>query len=71
MAAYRTQADTDPPQDPLALQGARLLERGETTASELGEIYTAAVDEVAAAVAQAKDAPDAGPDELGLEEVYA
>lgn len=59
------------PPDPLALFGARLVARGEATADQLRAIESQAAAEVAEAVERARAAPDAGPAELGLDEVYA
>ena len=70
-AAYRPAEPPPEARDPIELFGARLLERGEATAARLEEIHAAADREVAAAVERANAAPDAGPAELGLEEVYA
>jgi acetoin:2,6-dichlorophenolindophenol oxidoreductase subunit alpha len=70
-AAYRTAVDPTLARDPIDLFAARLVERGEAMAAELEAIRAAAAAEVAAAVERAKAMPDAGPAELGLEEVYA
>jgi pyruvate dehydrogenase E1 component alpha subunit len=67
--AYRPQQA--PPPDPIARYAARLAERGEASAAELAALDVAVAEEVAAAVARAEAEPDAGPAELGLDEVYA
>ncbi|MBI4503915.1 MAG: dehydrogenase [Chloroflexi bacterium] len=59
------------PPDPLALFGARLVAKGEATTDQLRAIALQAAAEVAEAVERARAAPDAGPAELGLDEVYA
>ena len=50
---------------------ARLLARGSASPAELEAVRADVAEEVAAAVERAKAAPDAGPAELGLEEVFA
>ena len=70
-ATYRSGSDPTVARDPIDLFGARLVERGDATESDLAGIRAAAAQEVAAAVARAVAAPDAGPAELGPEEVYA
>ena len=57
--------------DPLGLQASRLIARGEADAETLEQIEIDAKVEVATALAQARELPEAGPDELGLEEVFA
>lgn len=69
-ATYRTATAAETP-DPLDLFATRLLGRGDATADALERIREAVAGEVATAVARAKAAPEAGPAELGLEEVYA
>src|SRR6478672_11575250 len=68
--AYRTDAPA-PTGDPIELLAARLLARGEATAADLEAVRAAVDQDVAAAMARALAAPDAGPAELGLEEVFA
>jgi TPP-dependent pyruvate/acetoin dehydrogenase alpha subunit len=58
-------------EDPLDLYAFRLLERGDATLAQLQAIHAAVEAEVAAAMARAAAAPDAGLAELGLEDVYA
>jgi pyruvate dehydrogenase E1 component alpha subunit len=58
-------------EDPLDLYAARLLERGEASLAELERIHAEVEAEVEAAMRQARAAPDAGANELGLDEVYA
>jgi TPP-dependent pyruvate/acetoin dehydrogenase alpha subunit len=70
-AAYRTEADAYIREDPLERFAARLLKRGETTHDGLERIRAEVKEEVTAAVERAKEEPDAGPAELGIEEVYA
>jgi acetoin:2,6-dichlorophenolindophenol oxidoreductase subunit alpha len=70
-AAYRTEADTVTREDPLERLAARLIERGEVTSEELEQLRARVVEEVAEAVERGKLEPDAGPAELGVEEVYA
>jgi acetoin:2,6-dichlorophenolindophenol oxidoreductase subunit alpha len=70
-AAYRTQADAVEREDPLERLAARLVERGEATRDDLERIRAGVAEEVAVAVKRAKEEPDAGPAELGIEEVYA
>jgi pyruvate dehydrogenase E1 component alpha subunit len=69
--AYRQEPEAELPPDPLDMQAARLIERGEATDVELEQIRADAAEEVATAMERAQGAPDAGPAELGLEEVYA
>lgn len=70
-AAYRTEAEAIPRQDPLQRFADGLVDRGETTHDELDRIRFAVAEEVAVAVDHAKRAPEAGLPELGPEEVYA
>src|SRR5207237_1143411 len=49
----------------------RLLERGSVSLQDLRRIDTDVSAEVAAAMERAAAAPDAGADELGLEDVFA
>ena len=70
-AAYRTEADAVAREDPLERFAARLIERSDATPEELERVRTKAAEEVAEAVERAKGEPDAGPAELGMEEVYA
>src|SRR6185436_4548690 len=67
-AAYR--ADTaDGPDDPLETLAARLIARGDVTAAGLADLRAEVQAEVAAAIARAQQSPEAGPAELGLDEV--
>lgn len=70
-AAYRTEADAVVREDPIERFAARLIERGEATFDDLERVRVGVVEEVAKAVERGKGEPDAGPPELGLEEVYA
>lgn len=70
-AAYRTEAEATPREDPLQRFADRLVERGELTPDELDRIRGAVAEAVAMAVDQAKQDPEAGLPELGLAEVYA
>lgn len=70
-ATYRLEADTVAREDPLERFATRLIERGGVTSEGLERVRTAVVEEVAEAVERAKEEPDAGPAELGVEEVYA
>jgi acetoin:2,6-dichlorophenolindophenol oxidoreductase subunit alpha len=70
-AGYRAAAAATAAHDPIELLATRLVERGEATRPELDAIDAAAAEDVAAAIERAQAAPDAGPAELGLEEVYA
>jgi pyruvate/2-oxoglutarate/acetoin dehydrogenase E1 component/TPP-dependent pyruvate/acetoin dehydrogenase alpha subunit len=73
-AAYR--GATEPPTgveqaDPLRLFAHRLIERGLATPESLQDVEDAVAAEVAGCIERARAAPDAGPAELGLQEVYA
>jgi pyruvate dehydrogenase E1 component alpha subunit len=68
---YRHLADPDGVEDPLDLFAYRLLERGSATSEQLLRIHADVSAEVAAALQQARAAPDAGANELGLEDVFA
>lgn len=68
-AGYRT-ADQAAPADPLALLAGRLRARGRSD-GELSGIEAAAAGEVARAIERAAALPEAGPADLGLEQVYA
>jgi len=70
-ASYRTDADREAGDDPLALLATRLLERGDATQTDLIEARTAAETTVAEAMAQAKASPNATAADLALEEVFA
>lgn len=70
-AAYRTDADAVAREDPLERLAARLIERGEVTPEELEQLRAKVVEEITEAVERGKLEPDAGPAELGVEEVYA
>src|SRR5581483_2618106 len=69
--SYRAAADAPAPLDPIAAFAARLLERGDASTVALQEIDAGVGAAVAAAVERARAASDAGPAELGLQEVYA
>jgi pyruvate/2-oxoglutarate/acetoin dehydrogenase E1 component/TPP-dependent pyruvate/acetoin dehydrogenase alpha subunit len=68
---YRTQPAPDWVEDPIDLFGYQLLERGAARLDDLQGIHAEVSDEVRAAVQRAREAPDAGAAELGLDEVYA
>jgi pyruvate dehydrogenase E1 component alpha subunit len=70
-ATYREYPDRQLPADPLELYETRLAERGEATSSDIQDIHASVAAEVEEAMARAKQAPEAGVAELGLEEVYA
>lgn len=59
------------PADPLTVQAARLLERGECTDDHLRSIEREVENEVTTALAYAKEQPRGGVEQLGLDEVYA
>ena len=63
----------DPPgmEDPLDLYAYRLLESRAARSSELQRIHADVEEEVRAAMERASAAPDAGAEQLGLEDVYA
>jgi TPP-dependent pyruvate/acetoin dehydrogenase alpha subunit len=58
-------------EDPIDLYGYRLLERGQASLGELDAVHEAVRCEVLAAVERARQSPDAGLAELGLDQVYA
>lgn len=68
---YRTAPSPADVEDPLDLYGYRLLERGTASQAALAEIHCQVEREVAEAIARAAASPDAGPPQLGLEDVYA
>lgn len=70
-AAYRDPSAGAAFRDPIALQGERLIERGEATRASLDAVQAEADALVREGVERAKVLPDAGPVELGLDEVYA
>lgn len=70
-ATYRHGPPPESARDPLDVQAERLIARGELDAETLEQIHTDAKVEVATALARAKALPDAGLNELGLEEVFA
>ena len=69
--AYRRETDTVEREDPIERYASRLLERGEATSDKLERIHELVAEEVAVEVERARREPDAGPSELGVEEVYA
>ncbi|MDQ3810055.1 MAG: thiamine pyrophosphate-dependent dehydrogenase E1 component subunit alpha [Chloroflexota bacterium] len=69
--AYREGAPPQAVEDPLDLLAYRLLERGEVGLPGLLAIHRQVGEEVEAAIARARAAPDAGAAELGLDDVYA
>jgi TPP-dependent pyruvate/acetoin dehydrogenase alpha subunit len=68
---YRTAPEPPEMEDPLDLYAYRLLERGLTRIDELRRIHAGVDDEVREAMDRAAASPDAGADELGIEDVYA
>ena len=68
---YRTAPSPAHVEDPLDLYAYRLLERGIASDAELADIHSHVESEVAEAIARAATSPDAGADQLGLEDVYA
>jgi pyruvate dehydrogenase E1 component alpha subunit len=60
-----------PDVDPLDLLAARLRARGLATDETLRDVRAAVAAEVAASLDRARGAPEVGPDDLGLDEVYA
>ena len=68
---YRVAADPVGVEDPLDLYAYRLLESGGASAADLTAIHGRVEAEVSQAMARAAASPDAGADELGLEDVYA
>lgn len=68
---YRTKSAPEWVEDPLDMFGYRLLERGRACLEDLQCIHSEVQQEVRIAIEQARQAPDAGLAELGLEDVYA
>jgi TPP-dependent pyruvate/acetoin dehydrogenase alpha subunit len=58
-------------EDPLDLYGYRLFERGKASVRDLEAVHDEVRREVRDAVERARQAPDAGGAELGLDQVYA
>lgn len=69
--AYRLQPDPQEVEDPLDLYAYRLLDNGVATQADLLQIHAAVETEVRTAIDRAAAEPDAGADELGLDDVYA
>lgn len=69
--SYRLGPDPEEVEDPLDLYGFRLLERGLAADVDLLEIHSSVEAEVRAAMQRAAAGPDAGAEELGLDDVYA
>jgi acetoin:2,6-dichlorophenolindophenol oxidoreductase subunit alpha len=69
--AYRAGEPPPTDEDPLDLYAYRLLERGVATLPDLERVHAEVAAEVAAALERASRSPDAGPAELGPDEVYA
>jgi TPP-dependent pyruvate/acetoin dehydrogenase alpha subunit len=67
-AAYRDDLAARP-DDPLESLAARLVERGDADAAGLAALRAGVVAEIEAALARARQSPEAGPGELGLDEV--
>jgi acetoin:2,6-dichlorophenolindophenol oxidoreductase subunit alpha len=70
-AEYHPEARASGGVDPLDLYTSRLIDAGTATPAELKEIKTAVEGEVRAGIERASSASEPGPDELGLDEVYA
>jgi TPP-dependent pyruvate/acetoin dehydrogenase alpha subunit len=68
---YRHQPEPDAVEDPLDWFAYRLLERGSATSTELQRIHDDVCAAVDVALQQARAVPDAGADELGLDDVFA
>ncbi len=58
-------------EDPLDLYAYRLLSTGAVDLPDLQQLHTEIQEEVRTAMDRAKHSPDAGADQLGLEDVYA
>jgi TPP-dependent pyruvate/acetoin dehydrogenase alpha subunit len=67
-AAYRDDLAARP-DDPLEVLAGRLVARGDATEAELAGLRAEVAAEVAHALARARQSPEAGPSELGLDEV--
>jgi pyruvate dehydrogenase E1 component alpha subunit len=69
---YRLET-AEPPdvEDPLDLYAYRLLESGVATEVGLSEMHADVEQEVRAAIERAREAPEAGANEVGFEDVYA
>ena len=70
-ATYRHGGPPPSVRDPIGLQSSRLIARNEADLETLEQIELDAKVEVAEALARAQELPEAGLDELGLEEVFA
>src|SRR5581483_1750817 len=70
-ASYRHGDAPASMRDPIGVQASRLVARGEAAPETLEQIELDAKVEVATALARARELPEAGPDELGLGEVFA
>jgi TPP-dependent pyruvate/acetoin dehydrogenase alpha subunit len=70
-AEYRPEARRTNVVDPLDLYASRLLDGGNATVADLDAIRAAVALEVRTGIERARRAPEAGPSELGLDEVYA
>ena len=72
-AAYRTDADVQAwkARDPIALHEARLLAEGLLDAAQLAVMSAEVAAEVEAAMRKAQSDPMPGPEDLGLDEVFA
>jgi pyruvate dehydrogenase E1 component alpha subunit len=70
-AGYRRPNEVAAQVDPLNVLGSRLIERGLTSAAELGELTSVVEREVADAIVAAQQLPDLTADDLGTEQVYA
>ncbi len=69
--SYRLTSIEPDVEDPLDLYAHRLLSSGTSTLEELQRIHSGVEVEVQAAMERARAAPDAGANELGLDDVYA
>ena len=72
-AAYRTDADVQAwkARDPIALHEARLLAEGLLDAAQLAVMSAEVAAEVDAAMRKAQSDPMPGPEDLGLDEIFA
>ncbi len=68
---YRQAPEPEWVEDPIDLFGYRLLERGSACVEDLQRIHAEIGEEVRGAIERARQAPDAGAAELGLDDVYA
>ncbi|MBV9543314.1 MAG: thiamine pyrophosphate-dependent dehydrogenase E1 component subunit alpha [Chloroflexi bacterium] len=69
--SYRDEGAEELAEDPLDLYAYRLLERGACSGDELQRVHDEVGREVSAALERAAAEPNAGPGELGFEDVFA